>query len=120
MIFTSYFYQMQFIPEEFIGIAITAKAPDWWHGLQYKKLAPTYDILMSYKEGRITEEQYIQRYQNEVLSKLNPYRVLQDLKDLSDGRDIILLCYENSRSFCHRHLVADWLTKYTNKDIKEW
>lgn len=29
---------------------------------------------------------------------------------LSGGKDIALICYEKPTDFCHRHLVAEWLT----------
>lgn len=48
-IYTSYFAMMRNFPENIIPIAICAKPPTWYEGLVYKKLAPSYDILMQYK-----------------------------------------------------------------------
>ena len=45
---------------------------------------------------------YIREYYKQVLSKLDVNKVYQDL----DNK--ILLCYEDPRAFCHRHIVADW------------
>ena len=45
-IYTSYFAKLKFFPKDLIPISICAKAPSWYDGLQYKKVAPTYDILL--------------------------------------------------------------------------
>ena len=34
------------------------------------------------------------------------------LKELTQSDQIILLCYEKPDDFCHRHLVAQWLTEH--------
>ena len=116
MIYTSYFAMQKKINDmKFIPISICAKTPQWFNGLVYKKLAPTYDILMEYKRNG-DKERYTERYNNEVLSKLDPFHVIKDLRELTypyhTGKvNIVLMCYEKSSDFCHRHLVADWLNK---------
>lgn len=56
--------------------------------------------------GKISEEEnnryYVQEYWNQVLSKLNPEKVYDELDNS------ILLCYEDNTKFCHRHIVAAW------------
>ena len=47
---------------------------------------------------------------DEVLNKLDPHRVVEHLYEISRGKDVALVCYEAPDKFCHRHLVADWLT----------
>lgn len=116
MFYTSYFAKMKSIPEGMIPISICAKAPDWYNGLQYKRLAPTYDILMRYKSNGDTEE-FERDYKSQVLSKLNIDDVVEELLDLAYDIDIrfnsiCLLCFEKSGDFCHRHLVAEELKKY--------
>ena len=49
MIYTSYFAKLNKLPNNIIPISICAKPPHFYKGLQYKKLAPTYDILMKCK-----------------------------------------------------------------------
>ena len=34
--------------------------------------------------------------------------------------DIILLCYEKSGDFCHRHIVADWIESELKKRVEEY
>ncbi len=111
MNFTSYFAKLPYLcGSDIVPVAITDKIPEWYAGLTYQKLAPSYDILMEYK---ITgnRDVYIQRFKNELLSKLNPKTVFNELMILTNGRPFCLVCYEKPDSFCHRHLVADWLTE---------
>lgn len=51
MIYTSYFAKLKSLPDNIIPISICGKAPDWYKGLQYKKLAPKYDFFMKWKEN---------------------------------------------------------------------
>lgn len=50
MIYTSYFAQLRNMPENIIPISICGKAPDWYDGLQYKKLAPKYGFFTEWKK----------------------------------------------------------------------
>lgn len=40
MFYTSYFANLKKLPDNVVPISICGKAPDWYSGLQYKKLAP--------------------------------------------------------------------------------
>lgn len=58
--------------------------------------------------GKISEKEnnefYMLQYYHYVLTHLNSSDILNELLN-----DTILLCYENSESFCHRHIVSTWL-----------
>ena len=118
-IYTSYFAKLRQIPDHIVPISICAKAPDCYKGLQYKKLAPKYSFLMKYKQDR-NASAYIECFQKEILSLLNQEDVLSELMELSEEKDIVLLCFEKSQDFCHRHLVADWLNVNQQASVKEW
>lgn len=123
MIYTSYFAKLKTLPDNIIPISICGKAPDWYKGLQYKKLAPKYDFFMKWKENH-DNDYYIKCFNEQVLDKLNPYSVLFEIKDLLDKNSIqsdsiCLICYEKPSDFCHRHLVADWFSEY-GIPCKEW
>lgn len=126
MIYTSYFAQLKNLPDNIIPISICGKAPDWYHGLQYKKLAPKYDFFMKWKENH-DNNYYIKCFNEQVLSKLGRLKILNDLQLLipnnikekinspvwnNENFHIALICYEKPSEFCHRHLVADWLKEY--------
>lgn len=110
-IFTSYYAMLQYIPEEIEPISIAGKAPDFYTGIEYKKLAPKYKFFMEWKKNH-DDAFYIDHYHVEVLDYLTPEKVYQELSDLSNGKDVVLLCYEKSGDFCHRHLVSDWLNQH--------
>ena len=114
MIYTSYFAKLKSLPEDVIPISICGKAPEWYKGLQYKKLAPKYDFFIKWKENH-DDNYYIEHFQSDVLDKLSVTDVVRDLinmlPDRSSKHNIALICYEKPSDFCHRHLVADWLNK---------
>jgi len=84
-----------------------------WAGEKYTSLAPTFSILNWWKSLSLREQklesnikEYENRYYNEILSKLDPFKVYKEL----DGK--ILLCFEKPNAFCHRHIVSKWLNSF--------
>ena len=122
MIYTSYFAKLKSLPEDVVPISICGKAPDWYKGLQYKKLAPKYNFFMKWKETH-DNEYYIRCFNEQVLNKLNIQNVIRDLIDLipegMSDKSIALICYEKPEDFCHRHLVAKWFND-NGINCKEW
>jgi len=125
MIYTSYFAQLRNLPSDVIPISICAKAPDWYTGFQYKKLAPKYGFFMEWKKTH-DNDYYIEHFQKEVLDTLLPSEVVLQLlsmvgnfKGLNYLPHIALICYEKPSDFCHRHLVAKWLNN-NGFEVKEW
>ena len=39
---------------------------------------------------------------------------------LSGGKDVALCCYEKPGDFCHRHILAKWITENTGIEITEF
>lgn len=95
------------------AVSIAGRAPEWYHGRQYKKLAPPLWVFKKYKEDGDTEF-YTEHYYKEVLDKLDPAKVYEEL-----GACAIILCYETPDKFCHRHLVAKWLSNKLGIAITE-
>ena len=110
MIYTSYFAKLKSLPDNIIPISICGKAPDWYKGLQYKKLAPKYDFFMKWKDNH-DNDYYTKCFNEQVWDKLDVEDTVSELIDLYSGIDIALICYEKPEDFCHRHLVAEWLRK---------
>ena len=110
MISTSYFA----VYRGNCGVSIALWPPRFFKGPSYKQLAPTRYILDKYKiDGN--EAEYRQAYVSDVLKKLDAREVYDQL----DGKTI--LCYENLNinSFCHRRIVAEWLTYELSVDVPE-
>lgn len=123
LIYTSYFAQLRNFPQNIIPISICGKAPNWYNGLQYKKLAPKYGFFMEWKKNH-DNNFYIKHFNDEVLTTLSAAKVLEDLQELipdelkkkiitpiykNESWHIALICYEKSEDFCHRYLVSKWL-----------
>lgn len=110
MIYTSYFSSKKYNKEKGISISRWNK---FWDGDKYPLLYPSENLLSWWKDlperARQLEEckeQYTKAYYKETLESLNPHWIAQAL----EGK--VLLCYEKSEDFCHRHLVAAWLRSY--------
>lgn len=123
--YTGYFAKIKTYEKAgLIPIAICGGIPNWYKGLWYKKLAPKWSFFNEWKNGtehKGDNDYYIQHFNNEVLDKLSVSLVVEDLQKIANTKDtnkIILLCYEKPGDFCHRHLVADWLTKNGLKTIE--
>lgn len=110
MIYTSYFANMKRLGDRNY-VSIARYTPKGIIIPSYLTLAPTRNILFQYKKDN-NESVYVNRYYEEVLRKLNPKEVAEDL----DG--CTLLCYEKPENFCHRFIVAEWL-KFYGFDCRE-
>ena len=115
MIYTSYFGKLKSLPDNIVPISICGKVPDWYKGLQYKKLAPKYDFFMKWKENH-DNDYYVKCFNEQVLDNLKPEVIVAELNKMAGNfnnnfKHICLICYEKPSDFCHRHLVADWLNR---------
>lgn len=104
MIYTSYFSSKKYAFKDGVSVARYVKFPvantcpelypdsellSWW-----KKMGP---------EGqKKNKDKYTEEYRAAVLSKLDVHELAAKL----DGK--VLLCYEKSSDFCHRHIIAEW------------
>lgn len=118
MLYTSYFAQLRNLPANLVPVSICGKPPEWYLGLQYKKVAPKYGFFMEWKRNH-DDEYYIKHFHKEVLSTLDPWEVYQELRQLAGSTDVVLLCYEKPQDFCHRHLVAVWFQEH-EIPCEEW
>lgn len=98
-----------------VPIAISNGIPSWYTGLRYKPLAPTYELVRTYRNADDCDQKdlkiYISTYIIEVLSKLNALTVYRELMKMSAGKPVILLSQESSSEFSHRKIVKSWFEK---------
>ena len=114
--YTGYFGKVKSYPKDkgykYISIARFNK---FWTGETYPKLFPPTEIIKIENE-----ELYTKLYYEKVLSKLAPKQVYAEL-----GEKAVLLCYEswdsikNDKAFCHRRIVAKWLTENLGIKVTE-
>ena len=70
----------------------------------------------------MAEATWVDRYEAEVLSRLDPKAVLDDLTIMAAGRPAILLCWElepPDSAWCHRALVSRWLQQQLDVEVPE-
>ena len=110
MIYTSYFAAKKYNKEQGISISRWNK---FWQGGSYPELFPSQTLLTWWKslpeeaqKCQDYQQMYFNYYKYETLDKLDPHKVAAEL----EGK--VLLCYEKSEDFCHRHIVAAWLQHY--------
>lgn len=117
-IYTSYFGNKKKLEElGIMPISICLYPPKWFNGIRIKSVAPTSSILFAKNQ---TTERYVERFKDEVLSKVNPHQLFENLKSICGGKDVALCCFEKPEEFCHRHIVAEWLNKSLGIDVEEF
>lgn len=106
-IYTSYIGNWRNFPEDFEVFMITRSIPAWVEFKQAPELAPNKFLFDRFKYGNMTQEEFSKQYR----SQLNSMSLQQIIKELSNGRNIILACYEKPEDFCHRHILSEELVK---------
>lgn len=98
-------------------VAISRSVPEWYDKFSFNALAPTSACLSEYKSSKkdkAAQLMYITQYNNEILSKLNAKDIVDTLSKMAKAfgkHKIVLQCWEKPGEFCHRWIVAKWLTK---------
>jgi hypothetical protein len=126
-LYTSYFAKVRQLREMGFDnlVCVAGYAPNFFHDLPdahfMPELAPRrfwwqewYKKFRNHTDSEESKAWYEQKYYDTVLSKLDPQTVLNELGDKA-----VMLCYEPPEMFCHRHLIADWLTKHTGVEVEE-
>ena len=108
MIWTSCYSNMLFLPKSIVAISISRFPPKNWKGPVILALAPFQEILLKYKEDH-DEKWYVEAF-SQQLALLDPQIAANSIHS-KYGDKVALLCYEKPNQFCHRHLVAEWLSK---------
>lgn len=87
------------------AILIANGCPSWYKGKHCKLLAPRWEDVDHYKKTG-DREPLIRNY----VAKLNKLGVGVVTSCIEDGA--VLICYEKTGDFCHRHILADWLREH--------
>ncbi len=110
MIHTSYYGNWRNFPSNLKLVSVSFHHPDNYVGLhktELQKLFPPFQLVMDYKNEKITEEEYTEKY----LSHLNN-RNPNWGKAIEKLQGCVLLCYCKKGKFCHRHIIADILRSH--------
>ena len=117
MIYTGYFSKIkEYKSLGYTVVSISRTEPFLVDG-KLTLLAPDEKILWGYKNGDINEMEYTSLY----LDQLNKIGIRNILKSIhSFGDDVVLVCWEKSNKFCHRHILADYINKNSKLNILEY
>ena len=104
-IYTGYYGNMRAY-RDMTCVAISLTVPRWLNSPlpNCRELNPKPYML------HMEQEQYTVAY-NRILDSLSPRQIVEFLEGVSNGKDVVLLCYEKPGDFCHRQLVAAWMNK---------
>ena len=95
-------------------ISIARYRPHWFRPIdEYLHLAPSDKLLKDYKQKGISKEEYTERYTKQILDTIDKQGDLA----IEDGS--ILLCYEKTEDFCHRHILAGILRGELGLEVVE-
>jgi uncharacterized protein YeaO (DUF488 family) len=96
------------------SVAVSRKPPDGYKGRWFVELAPSWALINALKTHEINKDQYTEWYYESVLCGLDAHEVVEKL-----GDGAIMLCFESPTDFCHRHLIAEWITEETGIIVRE-
>ena len=116
-IYTSYFAKAAILRKAgIVPIGVALWPPRFFRGISMKQVAPRRYML----DDRLTDEEYIRMYRNDVLRLVDARSFIQDLERASRGMDVALCCFEKPGDFCHRHILAKWLNEQTGIEASEF
>ena len=126
-LYTSYFAKVKPLQEAGHNnlVCVAGYAPKFFydtpHARFYPDLAPKrcwwrvwHDKFKDNPSSTESIEWYTKMYVETVLSKLNPTNVVGEL-----GDGAVILCYEKPGDFCHRHIIARWLSQNLGITVEE-
>ena len=110
---TSYFGNKNVVADP-AAVSIARWSPKWWGSRRrYISLAPSPSLLGRSKAG-LPWQAYVEEYKREVLDRLDPKEVYEELKDS------IVMCWEKPGEKCHRRLVAEWIENAVSVTVIEF
>ncbi len=126
MLYTSYYGNPFLDPSKTFLVRISNSAPgEYPINWILQEAIPFWETIVGpYKDGTITETDFVVRYKHMLDSKhFNIILNLDTIKERAKalGReDIVFLCYEKPGKFCHRRVFALWLEQHCGESVEEY
>lgn len=115
---TSYYFSSRIKEPKLNLVGVSNSYPrqlSWLKNMRtYKPLFPGWHLVKAYKQHKISWQNYVEIYQEDILDKLDPEKVYSDL-----GEDAVILCWEKPGMLCHRRLIADWFYDHLQIKVNE-
>ena len=120
---TGYFAKAKAYSDNGYALVSIARVAPWFlaRGLRLYTcdfLAPT-DEILALKDD---PSKYTHRYIEEILKHRKPSELIVWLSRVVQQEKtdkVVLMCYESPSKFCHRHLVAKWLSDMLGLKVDE-
>ena len=81
-------------------------------------LSPSWKLLNDYKDGGIGWAQYTERFRREMNCDLCREE-MKRIWDLSQTKDVFLVCYEKPGENCHRHILIELISSHCGEVSSE-
>ena len=126
MFYTSYYGNPHLDPDKAFLVHISNSTPgEFPLNFVFQEAIPSWETIVGpYKNGIITEIDFIIRYRRQIESKM--FTVLLALDTIQEKakalglQDIVFLCYEKPGQFCHRRVFAEWLQEKMEETVEEY
>ncbi len=121
-IYTSYFAKLNKILDAgYFPISIARYTPKGLNIAEIKTFAPSEDLLRKIKSGEIDETEYEKIYRKDMerFDFNRVWKTFEQISEINGKKDLVLLCFEKSGDFCHRHIFASIMGEKTKNKIKE-
>jgi Protein of unknown function, DUF488. len=118
--FTGYFARVnQYKAMGLDCVCIARYAPKFFNGPVETALAPQPGLLHAYKSNLVNTDEYTDIYLKDI-ANVDVQAILDRwVKTLQPKKGIVLLCYEKSSDFCHRHILAKYCNDKFGMNIRE-
>ncbi len=102
----------------FLFLATSYTVPKDYDGLQFKEFVPNQNL---FKEAcqHFSLCNFEKRYTKQIYN-LNQADILNKLRDLSQGKDIVFLVWEPDNKPSERDIFMPWILNIESKDIHEF
>ena len=111
-VYSGYFANLKNYDPTIIPISIARWSPRWFTGIKYPKWAPSEELLIGYKNNRISDKEYVELYINQLIHNTDIVSDIFEMFWLAKSHSIVLCCYEHPDKFCHRHIALYLLKQY--------
>ncbi len=122
-IYTSYFAKLNKILDAgYFPISIARYIPKGIYSIsQLNIFAPSEELLRKIKSGEIDETEYEKIYRKDMerFDFNRVWETFEQISEINGKKDLVLLCYEKSGDFCHRHIFASLMAEKTPNKIEE-
>lgn len=103
---------------DLVPISVMAYTPIYFNGYVCNALAPSKKLFDSYKNGKLSFDDYISLYTSELYSK-DPDKLLKKLGDIAGTKSVVLVCTCKDYSKCHRSVIAEYFSDHFKYEVAE-